>query len=659
LRVIPAWKTVFAPTGVSLQEGDAWFHARTIHNLLAHFPLRSGFDPYLRYPGGGDIPTGPGWDYLVAAAAWIGGAGSPSRQLVDAIAAWLPAILGALTAALVFLLGRRLFGTAAGLFAALWLAVLPGSFLWVTHLGLADHHAAETFWATVFLACFCEALETTRLLPVAGAGLALGAYLATRPNGVFVPGIMAEAVLLVPEAAPVLLRVLAIAAAAAAATAGPAAWLSLAIAAAASLVAMRPWKQRAILGVAAAAVVFAARPYWLAASLWQFRRYLFHLDTAATVQETLPLLRSHGPSAWRSAYYQLGSSWVVAVPAFLWMLAARKRRPAINVFAVWCAVMAAGALVQVRMTVYAAVVAAILAGAGCAWLAGRNRAVAAGLAALIVATNLPVSLEQMRIDAGPTEDWTAALSWLRVNSPEPLGDPAAWLRRYRTGRAFNYPPSAYGIAVQWQYGYWVQSLARRIPSANGTQAGATDMAAFFTGADPAAAMDSLRRLGIRYVVMDFHAPLFGIPGPSNFPAMLAESQRDPRDYYRILMQGAGANRRPLVVYLPQYYRSMAARLYLLDGEAATGRDVLLFETQVEDGWDTVIWRREFATESEAAGFAAGHPERSFLMACIDPGRSCVSLEPLAGVRRVFSSDPLPLSLERPLRAVKIFEVEGR
>ena len=58
LRVLPAYPVVFPGDGVNFQESAAWFHVRTVHNLLAHFPHRSGFDPYALYPGGQNIPTG-------------------------------------------------------------------------------------------------------------------------------------------------------------------------------------------------------------------------------------------------------------------------------------------------------------------------------------------------------------------------------------------------------------------------------------------------------------------------------------------------------------------------------------------------------------------------------------------------------------------------
>lgn len=652
LRVIPSWHVVFTHAGVSFQENDAWFHVRTIHNLLAHFPLRSSFDPYMRFPGGGEVPTGPLWDYAVASIAWA------LRLKADLVAAWLPAICGALLPMLSFRLADRLFGRTAALFAALWTAVIPGALLWATHLGLADHHAAETLLALVALVCVCEGAEGGGKLFTIGGGVALGAYLATRPNGIFVPAMLACGVLLAPAAAPTVLRATAIAAAISFFCTGPTTWLALAAAAAASLAAMLPAGKRAVLCAVAAVLAAVLRPYWFAVVLWQVRRYGGHLDSTATVQELAPLLRSHGSSALGALFYQLGSLWMVGLPALVWTIGAafQKRRPALTLFAVWSIAMTAGAFLQVRMTIYFAPAAAVAAGAACAWVARERKALVAAVTVLIVATNLPFSLDQMKIDGGPSADYREALGWLRANSPEPLGDAAAWYRRYSSADAFVWPASAYGVATVWESGYWVEELAHRMPSANGTQAGSREMAAFLTSADAQSAMESLGRLGAQYVVVDPRTPFFGAVGRSYFPTLLLDAQRDTLDFYRVLMQEVDGQRRPLVAYLPRYYRTMAARLYLADGEAVRGGNVWVFETAVENGRENVIGQQQFASESEALAFVQDHRDRSLVMACIDPGRSCVDVDAVPGVRRVFSSDPLPISPERPIRAVKVFEV---
>ena len=46
LRSAFNYDAVFRPDGVRYQEGDAWFHMRTVRNLMHHYPFRSGFDPY-------------------------------------------------------------------------------------------------------------------------------------------------------------------------------------------------------------------------------------------------------------------------------------------------------------------------------------------------------------------------------------------------------------------------------------------------------------------------------------------------------------------------------------------------------------------------------------------------------------------------------------
>jgi len=86
-RVVPGYHAVFTAHGISFQEPDAWFHMRTVHNLLAHFPWRSGFDPYAVYPLGENVTTGPFWGYLVGAVACVAGAGSPSSYTTGEVGA--------------------------------------------------------------------------------------------------------------------------------------------------------------------------------------------------------------------------------------------------------------------------------------------------------------------------------------------------------------------------------------------------------------------------------------------------------------------------------------------------------------------------------------------------------------------------------------------
>jgi hypothetical protein len=197
--------------------------------------------------------------------------------------------------------------------------------------------------------------------------------------------------------------------------------------------------------------------------------------------------------------------------------------------------------------------------------------------------------------------------------------------------------------------------------ANGTQSGADEMARFFTETTPEAAVGWLRRAGTRYVIVDPTTPLFAGANRSRFPGQLQMLGRNLEDYLQVLVQRTPNGARLLPVYLPTYYQTMAARLYLADGEAVAGSGPWVFETQriqTRDGKaaELIVSSRHFASEAEAGAYLAEHRFLRLTYGCLDPGKSCVALPAVAGLQRVFSSDPLPVSAERRVRAVKIFQV---
>ena len=694
LRVLPSWSVVFAPDGVHFQENDAWFHVRTVHNLLAHFPHRSGFDPYALFPGGQTIPTGPLWDYMIAWVAWILGAGSPSPLFIDRVAAWLPAILGALFPIPAFFLARRFFGNAAGVFAALWAGLVPGGFPWLTHLGLADHHAAEGFLAFAAVALLCAAIESEgarRWRWSVAAGVSIGLFLATRPAGIFVPAILACAAAWEPAAAgPVLVAIC---------TGGAIflpvngilwseyTWLALGGAAAVAAASLafaavsrrRGWpaavQPLAAVGALAVGLLIAGLSHPGVASSLSFEiRRITGRETSSrivsTVQEMQPLYRSGAVPGWPSVMGHLGTIWIPALPALVWILwrVLRERRAALTLFAIWSLVMTAGVVLQVRMLIYFVPVAAILVGAACAVVAATlkppaaRRAVSASLAVLVIAINAPAAISEMRADNSAGPDWRSALAWLRQNSPEPFSDGAVWSGYYpRPGSGgAGGVSAAWGVAVPWEQGYEVEQLARRVPMSNGTQAGVETMARFYTEASPERAVGWLREVRARYVVA---APATTwLPGAPNsfFAAALVILGRDLENYRRHLVQADPDGYSDVVVYLREYYRTMAVRLYAADGAATPGSGPWLFETKPAggngDAPELVTWSRHFDSEREAYEFKDAHPLQSLIAGCLNPIVSCFALPAVDGLRLVYSSDPRPVRPQGGIHAVKIFEV---
>ena len=482
------------------------------------------------------------------------------------------------------------------------------------------------------------------------------------------------------------------------------------------------WLALAVTGLWAAVEVFAARRKWPAAvrrslpllavaaaflmlphlwnSLWFEIRRVAGFEPASrivdTVLELAPLYRAGTRPGWRSVVENLGTVWIAAVPALVWctVQAVRQSRPALRLFTLWSAVVLVATVLQVRMAIYFVPVAAVLAGAASAWVvdalvrrggtevprrlksaprgagfilrrasarlcyyANFRKQVLGAVCLIILAVNLPWDLEGMSANHGLSTDWQMTLHWLREHSTEPVPLPG-WPGYYAHGATVH---TAWGVAVWWDHGYAVEQIAHRIPMSNGTQSGAADMAAFYTETVPESAIDWLRQNGGRYVIVDPEAPLFVAANRSRFPAQLHILDRNMTNYVQVLVQRTSKGAQPLPVYLPTYYQTMAARLYLGDGQAVAGDGPWIFETTpttTKDGKpiELIVSGHHYANEAEAGQYLASHPGARLTYGCIDPGRSCVPLTAVKGLTLAYTSAPGAISTERAVRAVKIFEV---
>lgn len=163
---------------------DSYYHARRAVFGLANFPHVLAFDPYLSHPDGAIVPWPPLYDFLLAAAAKLAGAG-PER--FDAVAAWVPPVLAALTVPFVYLAARAVASVPLALGAAAIFAVLPASSL-QSSVGVIDHHAAVSLFATALLACALQAVgprrsEARNAVVFGGLAVARAALLLTWTGG--------------------------------------------------------------------------------------------------------------------------------------------------------------------------------------------------------------------------------------------------------------------------------------------------------------------------------------------------------------------------------------------------------------------------------------------------------------------------------------------
>lgn len=177
---------VFSTVGVQLPHpGDSYYHLRRIWFSVARFPESLAFDRYSSFPEGSQIPWPVAFDWTIAAV--IRPFVDPGDQsAVEALAVWVPALLGAANTGLIALFAARFYGLAAGWLAGLVYSAMPIGFVF-SQLGVIDHHVAVALLSTSMLwlaaelfssSDRAESLAESRRAPAVGLSCALGLSMA-------------------------------------------------------------------------------------------------------------------------------------------------------------------------------------------------------------------------------------------------------------------------------------------------------------------------------------------------------------------------------------------------------------------------------------------------------------------------------------------------
>jgi len=162
IRIYLPYDHVFADGLIWFRETDAYYYVRHIENIVHNFPHFNSFDPYVLYPDGGTGLTRPFFAWLVAGIVRLVSLGPPTLHTIEAVGAYMPAILGTLTLIPVYFIGKELFNRWAGVIAAALVVILPGEFLHRSLLGFTDHHVVETLFTTVCILFLIMAIKLAR-----------------------------------------------------------------------------------------------------------------------------------------------------------------------------------------------------------------------------------------------------------------------------------------------------------------------------------------------------------------------------------------------------------------------------------------------------------------------------------------------------------------
>ena len=207
---LQAYDTFTRNGEIYLSGNDAWYHLRQVNYTIQNWPFTMPYDPWTGFPYGNLAGQfGTLYDQLLATAALVVGLGDPSQELIAQVLLVAPAVFGALVALPTYAVGKRLGGRLAGVFAAIILMLLPGTFLRRGLVGFADHNIAEPlFMLIAVLATMIALTVADRERPVwelvadrdiaalrdplqwsALAGVAIALYMWVWPPGILLVGI--------------------------------------------------------------------------------------------------------------------------------------------------------------------------------------------------------------------------------------------------------------------------------------------------------------------------------------------------------------------------------------------------------------------------------------------------------------------------------------
>lgn len=143
---------------------DGYYHTRVIDHLVqtGEFLLRDGL---INYPVGATNPRPPFFVWTIAAIggllAKVGVAGGDPVLASALVSAFAPAVWGAATVFPLYFLGKEAFGRAAGLWAAVLLAI-TASHIQRSNFGAVDHDSAILFFFVLGAFYFVKALKLYR-----------------------------------------------------------------------------------------------------------------------------------------------------------------------------------------------------------------------------------------------------------------------------------------------------------------------------------------------------------------------------------------------------------------------------------------------------------------------------------------------------------------
>jgi asparagine N-glycosylation enzyme membrane subunit Stt3 len=433
------------------------------------------------------------------------------------------------------------------------------------------------------------------------------------------------------------------------------------------------------LGLISLAILRIASPSLLHSMIGDL--YIFKWPVGTTVIEMEPLLFPGGSFSWSLAWGNFTTGFFLSFISMVILiyLVVKRGDTEKTAFVVWSLIILAATLAMRRFAYYLAVNVALLTGylswlvldfSGFKKLATKHdtkpeehtkknkvkkqerpisvtRIIGMSFATLVVFfgvffPNIGDAVNTAKqVAFAPTDAWYESLTWLRNNTPDPFGNPDYYYEPYKKpppDESYKYPETAYGVTAWWDYGYWITRIGRRIPTSNpGT--GAMGEQYFFTAQDEASADEVLDKLGSKYVIID-NSITTAIGG--KFHALATLSGNSPDDYLGIYYQPGDNKLQPVLLFYPEYYRSLVIRLYNFNGGQVSPKSTTVIvyqEKKTADGqpYKQITDAKKFNSYEEAQTYITSQTSGNYRIVSADPYESPVPLSALEHYKLIYSS----------------------
>jgi dolichyl-diphosphooligosaccharide--protein glycosyltransferase len=444
-------------------------------------------------------------------------------------------------------------------------------------------------------------------------------------------------------------------------------------------------------------VAFIISPQFMGAALNTLTNF-FSWTAGAGIAETQPLLIQQGSFTFALVWGNYTAASVMALAALSIVIyrAFRRGEPEILLLVVWSIVALLSALAMRRFAYYLAINAAVLAGYT-GWLvlslcglseggsiaaplpadkkgkgkkgvrkrqrAGNIALMAAGIAAVAFAViypntgplpggDKPFFDVATRALYTPSNAWCQSMDWLRDQTEQPFREDGYYYDYYG---ALPGKTAVYSVLCWWDYGYWVTRIGQRVPLSNPGSAQVGEQM-YFTASGGQEAAQFSAAWNMRYVVVNDYM----VNWNTGFRVIASDAYQKAAKYFEVYYRLQKDKLAPTLLYYPEYYRTMAVRLYCFDAKAYTPVETAVISWEAKTGADGYAYKeitglQTFRIYEEAEAFLAAQKTGNWRIVGKYPLASPVPLEALEGYRPAFASSQKARVGNNEIAEVKIFE----